>query len=162
MVQQLGFSFLVFLSASALSVPDYCSILSYSDLYQTVLNHFRTVLGTHTLNPATCFWYSHRTRAGSGALEPCSRQGGSCPGWEKAQPADSRDVAARHYRFLPLQLPGWQPGVQTDPCGRRTPGTLAGITPGWPLERGGEGDRPSTLARLFSSARVCGCQLRCP
>lgn len=145
----------MFLSASALSVPDFCSKLCYSALYQTVLDYFRTVLSTHALNPATCFWYSHRTWAGSGVLEPCSRQGGGCPGWEKAQPADPRDAAARRYPFLPVLLPGWQPRAADRPVWTQSPRDCGRHHP-WPVTgeggRGRPAQHPGTL--IFFRPRV--------
>lgn len=124
-------------------------IYHYSDLYQTVLNDIPIVLGTRTPNPATCFPYSCRSRAGSQALRPRSGQGGSCRGWERARPAVPWDTALAVSLSSPFNSNGWthaEAGPQ---------GPWPASPPVRPSERGAEGrqaQRPGTL--VFFRPRV--------
>lgn len=128
-------------SASTLSVPGYYHIPRYFDLYQTTPNYFHIILGTCAPNPAACFCCSHRTCTPSRARGAGSRAAGEQTG--PAIPrATSPPLSAGPRRGLSPEL-RWHL-----PC------RLCGGEP-----RAG---RPGTPARLFSSARVRGCQPRRP
>lgn len=115
-------------------MPGYNHIPCYTDLYQTTLNYFHIILGTCAPNPAACFWYSHST---------CTRsRAGSRGGGEQTH------------------LKGHLPSLSSSPGCGLSPRTAAGTFPGRLCAGEPRAGGPGAPARLFSSARVCGCQLR--
>lgn len=132
--------FLIFLSASTLSVLDYYQTPRYSDLYKTVLNYLQIVLGTRTPEPCRllpilpqdpCGLPSPRAvvRGKKGTAAVGSRR--NLPSWGTPLPVSLSP---------PFNSPGDIPRTRVGNLRRsRTPGTLGRRLPRPAIREGSRG-----------------------